>query len=56
MSESYGKSIQQQLEAANKVNVVPEESRVGKKLSDLTQRRVIVLVLAMLFSIPATQI
>jgi len=32
--------------------VVPEESKVGKKLSDLTTRRVIILVLSMLFSVP----
>lgn len=32
--------------------VLPEESKVGKKLSDLTTRRVIILVLAMLFSVP----
>lgn len=32
--------------------MVPEESRVGKKLNELTQRRVIILVLVMLFSIP----
>ena len=32
--------------------LVPEESKVGKKLSDLTTRRVILLVLAMLFSVP----
>lgn len=32
--------------------MVPEESKVGKKLSDLTTRRVILLVLAMLFSVP----
>ncbi len=31
---------------------IPEESKVGKKLSDLTTRRVILLVLAMLFSVP----
>jgi len=31
---------------------VPQESKVGKKLSDLTTRRVIILVLAMLFSVP----
>ncbi len=31
---------------------VPEESKVGKKLADLTTRKVILLVLAMLFSIP----
>lgn len=30
---------------------LPEESKVGKKLSDLTIRRVIILVLAMLFSV-----
>ena len=32
--------------------MLPEESKVGKKLSDLTTRRVIILVLAMLFSVP----
>ena len=31
---------------------IPDESRVGKKLSDLTTRRVIILVLTMLFSVP----
>lgn len=31
---------------------VPQESKVGKKLSDLTTRRTIILVLAMLFSVP----
>ena len=31
---------------------VPEESKVGKWLSDLTTRRVIILVLAMMFSVP----
>jgi hypothetical protein len=31
---------------------LPEESKVGKKLSDLTTRRVIMLVLAMMFSVP----
>lgn len=31
----------------------PEDSKVGKKLSDLTTRRVILLVLALLFSVPA---
>lgn len=31
---------------------LPVESKVGKKLSDLTTRRVIILVLAMLFSVP----
>jgi len=31
---------------------IPEESKVGKKLSDLTTRRVIILVLAMLLSVP----
>ena len=39
-------------EAEEEVNV-PEESKVGKKLSDLTTRRVIMLVLAMMFSVPA---
>lgn len=31
---------------------LPEESKVGKKLSDLTTRRVIILVLIMMFSVP----
>lgn len=31
---------------------MPKESKVGKKLSDLTTRRVIILVLAMLLSVP----
>lgn len=31
---------------------MPKESKVGKKLSDLTTRRVIILVLAMMFSVP----
>lgn len=31
---------------------LPEESKVGKKLSDLTTRRVIILVLAMIFTVP----
>lgn len=30
----------------------PEEMKVGKKLSDLTTRRVIILVLSMMFSVP----
>lgn len=33
-------------------DIVPQESKVGKKLSDLTTRRTIILVLAMLFSVP----
>ena len=32
--------------------IVGEESKVGKKLSDLITRRVIVLVLSMLLSVP----
>jgi hypothetical protein len=32
--------------------IKPDESKVGKKLSDLTTRRVIILVLSMMFSIP----
>jgi len=32
--------------------VTPTESKVGKKLSDLTTRRVIILVLVMMFSVP----
>jgi hypothetical protein len=39
-------------EALTNNNMVPQESKVGKKLSDLTTRRVIVLVLAMLLSVP----
>jgi hypothetical protein len=31
---------------------IPQESRVGKKLSDLTTRRVIILVLSMLIAQP----
>ena len=30
---------------------MPEESKVGKKLSDLTTKRLIIVVLAMLFSV-----
>ncbi len=36
----------------NKDTQLPEESKVGKKLSDLTTRRVIILVLIMMFSVP----
>jgi hypothetical protein len=36
----------------NEDEMIPEESRVGKKLSDLTTKRVIILVLAMMFSVP----
>jgi hypothetical protein len=32
--------------------MIPQESNVGKMLSDLTTRRVIILVLAMLISVP----
>ena len=32
--------------------MIPQESKVGKMLSDLTTRRVIILVLAMLISNP----
>jgi hypothetical protein len=35
-----------------KRNVIPKESKVGKKLSDLTTRRVIILILSMLISVP----
>lgn len=31
-------------------NFIPQESKVGKKLSDLTTRRVIILVLSMLIT------
>ena len=48
-----------QLELMNKTvgnnagdNIIPQESKVGKMLSDLTTRRVIILVLAMLISVP----
>lgn len=37
---------------SDKVMKIPEESKVGKKLSDLTTKRLIIVVLAMLFSIP----
>jgi hypothetical protein len=43
--EEKRQSLSQQLK-------LPEESKVGKKLSDLTTRRVIILVLAMIFSVP----
>lgn len=33
-----------------------EESKVGKKLSDLTTKRIIVLVFAMMFSVPLLNI
>mgnify|MGYP001557444302 CR=1 FL=1 len=33
-------------------NALPQDSKVGKKLSDLTTRRVIILVLSMLISVP----
>lgn len=36
-------------------NFIPKESKVGKKLTDLTTRRVIILVLAMLISQPIFQ-
>ena len=36
-------------------NFIPKESKVGKKLTDLTTRRVIILVLAMLISQPVFQ-
>ena len=36
--------------------MVEEESKVGKHLSDLTTRRVIVLVFVMLFSAPLFQV
>jgi hypothetical protein len=41
----------EEMEEKNNVDV-PKESKVGKKLSDLTTRRTIILVLAMLFSVP----
>jgi hypothetical protein len=43
--------IDEKKDALQKPPVVTE-SRVGKKLSDLTTRRVIILVLSMLISVP----
>lgn len=46
---------QEELEQINQKNNeedIPKESKVGQKLSDLTTRRVIVIVLIMMFSIP----
>ena len=46
---------QEELEQINQKNTeedIPKESKVGQKLSDLTTRRVIVIVLIMMFSIP----
>lgn len=53
-NESLNKSATMNLSkiTVNEADLVPEESRVGKKLNELTQRRVIILVLVMLFSIP----
>jgi hypothetical protein len=45
-------AINKQEEEEEEEVKVPEESKVGKKLSDLTTRRVILLVLAMMFSVP----
>lgn len=41
-----------QIQNKNKDALVPKESHVGKKLSDLITRRVIVIVLVMMFSVP----
>lgn len=45
-------AVQEEEEEVEEEIKVPEESKVGKKLSDLTTRRVILLVLAMMFSVP----
>lgn len=42
----------QQIQSQNVEDLVPKESHVGKHLSDLTTRRVIVIVLIMMFSVP----
>lgn len=44
-----GKKVKENPEEEYKI---PQESKVGKKLSDLTTWRVIILVLAMMFSVP----
>lgn len=41
-----------QIHAKNAQEDVPKESHVGQKLSDLTTRRVITIVLIMMFSVP----
>lgn len=42
----------EQIQAKNQEPDIPKESHVGRKLSDLTTRRVIVIVLIMMFSVP----
>jgi len=42
----------EQLENKRAEDAIPQESHVGRKLSDLTTRRVIVIVLIMMFSFP----
>ena len=43
---------QTETEMQNEKIEIPEQSNVGKKLSDLTMKRVIVVVLTMLFTLP----
>ena len=50
--EKIGDPISPKVETTEEEIKVPEESKVGKKLSDQTTRRVIILVLSMLFSVP----
>lgn len=50
--EDITKEDLEQIQNQNKNDMIPKESHVGKHLSDLTTRRVIVIVLIMMFSIP----
>jgi hypothetical protein len=50
--DDLSKEELEQIQSANEAQDVPSESHVGQKLSDLTTRRVIVIVLIMMFSIP----
>ena len=43
-------------EAEEDLNEIPQESQVGKKLSDLTTKRVILLILLMLISLPLMEV
>lgn len=50
--DDLSKEELEQIQSANAKEDAPQESHVGQKLSDLTTRRVIVIVLIMMFSIP----
>ena len=50
--DDLSKEELEQIQSANAGEEAPKESHVGQKLSDLTTRRVIVIVLIMMFSIP----